>query len=228
MKAVIVDDERLARAELRRLLDAHPHIQIAGEAADAPEALRLIRDTRPDLILLDIQMPGMSGFDLLERLEGHVPHVIFTTAYDQHAIRAFEINALDYLLKPVAPERFAEALSRVPERRSPPATPVFVRDGCRCWIVQQADIRLFESEGNYVRVHFANERPLIRRSLDLLEQQLDAEMFFRANRRQILNLACVERTIIDEGAMLTVILRGGNEVELSRRQSLRFRERFHL
>jgi len=115
MRALIVDDERLARAELTRLLRAHPEIEIAGEARNAEEALELIARLAPDLLFLDIQMPGMSGFELLERLE-QVPQVIFTTAYDQYAIQAFEVCALDYLLKPIAPNRLAAALAKLRPR----------------------------------------------------------------------------------------------------------------
>ena len=229
MKAVIIDDERLARLELRRLLTAHPDVEIAGEASSGDTALSLIEETLPELVFLDIQMPGMTGFDLLERLQDDVPQVIFTTAYDRHAIRAFEVNALDYLLKPIAPDRLAGALSRVPARRSGRRlSQVFVREGERCWVVRLTDVCLFESEGNYARVYFGNERPLIRRSLNALEPQLDGAMFFRANRRQILNFTCIERTTIGATGSLIAVLRGGKSVELSRRQSDRFREQFSL
>lgn len=168
MKALIIDDERLARLELRRLLAAHPEVEIAGEARSGTEALEIIADLAPDLIFLDIQMPGMTGFELLESLED-VPQVIFTTAYDRYAIRAFEVNALDYLLKPIAPERLAAALARVhPRAETARLEQVFVREGECCWIVRLPEIFLLESEGNYVRLYFGNERPLIRRSLSAL------------------------------------------------------------
>jgi len=228
VRALIIDDERLARFELRRLLSAHPDVEIVGEAGSGDEALRLISEMLPDVIFLDIQMPGMTGLDLLERLENDIPQRVFTTAYDQHAIRAFEVNALDYLLKPIAADRLAGALGRVSTRPGRPVSQVFVREGERCWVVRLTDIRLLESEGNYARVHFGNERPLIRRSLNALERQLDESLFFRANRRQILNLASIERTSIGPTGCLTAILRGGIEVELSRRQSDRFRELFSL
>jgi len=139
MKALLIDDERLARLELRRLLAGHPEVEIAGEARGGEEALALIPKLAPDLIFLDIQMPGMSGFDLLERLE-ELPQVIFTTAYDEYALKAFEVNALDYLLKPVAQNRLAAALARVRPRTEPARLEqVFVRDGERCWIVRLPD-----------------------------------------------------------------------------------------
>lgn len=223
--AVIIDDERLARVELRRLLTAHPEVQVVGEARGAEEAVPLIGNLSPDLIFLDIEMPGMSGFEILERLE-EVPQVIFTTGYDQYAIKAFEVNALDYLMKPIAPARLAAALERV--RPAQPKTArleqVFVRDGERCWIVRLADVFLMESEGNYTRLCFGRNRPLIRRSLNSLEEQLDPAMFFRANRKQIVNLKWVEESAIGIGGALMVTLRGGTEVEISRRAAARLRE----
>jgi len=224
MRALIIDDERLARAELGRLLALHPEIEIAGEARNGEEALELIARLAPDLLFLDIQMPGMTGFELLERLDD-MPQVIFTTAYDQYAIHAFEINALDYLLKPIAPDRLAAALSRLrprPERSR--LEQVFVRDGDRCWIVRLPDIFLLESEGNYTRLHFGSERPLIRRSLNALEEQLDPNLFFRAGRKEIINLKWIDKVDIGVNGGLTVTLRGGLTVDMSRRQSTRLRE----
>jgi two-component system LytT family response regulator len=228
MRALIVDDERLARSELRRLLSAHPEVEIVGEARHAEEALELVGKLAPDLIFLDIQMPGTTGFDLLEQLED-VPQVIFTTAYDAYAIQAFEVSALDYLLKPIAPGRLAAALAKVrPAVAQGRLEQVFVRDGDRCWIVHLPDVFLLESEGNYTRLCFGSDRPLIRRSLNALEEQLDAAMFFRAGRKQIINLKWVEKVDIAVSGGLVVRLRGGREVEMSRRQSARLRERMSL
>jgi two-component system, LytTR family, response regulator len=224
MKALVIDDERLARLELRRLLAAHPEVEIAGEARGGEEALAMIPKLAPDLIFLDIQMPGMSGFDLLERLED-LPQVIFTTAYDEYALKAFEVNALDYLLKPVAPARLAAALARVRPRTEPARLEqVFVRDGDRCWIVRLPEIFLLESEGNYTRVYFGSERPLIRRSLNALEEQLDPAMFFRAGRKEMVNLKWIEKVDIAVSGGLVVTLRGGRTIEMSRRQSTKLRE----
>jgi two-component system LytT family response regulator len=228
MKALIIDDERLARVEMRRLLTAHPAIEIAGEAANGQEALAAIAEWSPDLLLLDIQMPGMTGFELLDLLED-VPQVIFTTAFDAFAIKAFEINALDYLLKPVTPERLAAALDRLrPPPRREALEQVFVRDGEHCWIVRLPEISLLESEGNYTRVHFRGERPLIRRSLNALEARLDPDVFFRANRAQIINLKWIESLDLAPSSGLTVSLRGGAQVEMSRRQSDRLRDILRL
>lgn len=231
MRALIVDDERLARAELRRLLAAHPEIEIVGEAQNGEEALTLIGKLAPGLLFLDIQMPALGGFDLLERLDD-MPQVIFTTAYDQYAIQAFEVSALDYLLKPIAPMRLASALAKV--RPQPGAAPdtraarrmerVFVRDGERCWILHLSDIFLLESEGNYTRVCFGAERPLLRRSLNVMEEQLDPALFFRANRQQIVNLKWIDKVDLSIAGGLTVTLRGGRTIEMSRRQSSRLRE----
>ena len=224
MRALIIDDERLARVELRRLLTRHPEIEIAGEARGGQEAIERIAELAPDLLFLDIEMPGMTGFELLERLDD-VPQVIFVTAYDEYAIRAFEVNALDYLLKPVAPVRLAAALAKIrPRQQKSRLEQVFVRDGEKCWIVRLADVFLLESEGNYTRLCFGSQRPLIRRSLNALEEQLDTGVFFRANRKQIVNLKWVAETAISPSGALTLTLRGGTEVEISRRAAVRLRE----
>lgn len=240
MNALIVDDERLARAELRRLLAAHEDVAIVGEAATVDEAETRLRELPVDLLFLDIKMPGATGFDLLERLD-HVPLLVFTTAYDEFALRAFEVNAIDYLLKPIRPDRLAAALDKMRAlwtamRTAAPAESgtrrstdrVFLRDGDRCWIVTIADIALFEGEGNYARVHFGSNRPLIRTSLNALEARLDPALFFRASRRHLFNLRFVERVDagVDDG--YTVTLRGGATVTVSRRQARQLREQLGL
>ena len=184
MKVLIIDDECLARTELRRLLRAHPEVRVVGDAADAESARARIAELRPDLLLLDIQMPGESGFDLLAGLVA-VPHVVFTTAYDEFAVRAFEVNALDYLLKPIEPERLAAAIAKVSAVRklaerapasneAPPrssvdemgvaadrlsaAERVFVRDGENCWFVRLGVVLLFEADGHCTVLHGAVAR----------------------------------------------------------------------
>jgi two-component system LytT family response regulator len=236
MRAILVDDEGLARRELRRLLLKHPHVEIVGEAANADEARELLAGARPDLIFLDIQMPGESGFDLLMKLDSF-PAIIFTTAYDQFALKAFEFGAYDYLLKPVEPARLAASLVRVSDRESVRAPSsglaeevlresdhVFVRDGENCWMVRLAEIQLLESEGNYTRIHFKGEHALVARSLNALELRLDPKVFFRANRGQIVNLHWVQSIQPWFSRGLRIKLRSGSEVEISRRRSQQFRD----
>ncbi len=241
MKVLLVDDERLARNELRRLLAAFPAVAVVGEAANAGQAREQIAALHPDLLFLDVQMPGETGVQLLESLEPPVPQVIFTTAYDEFAVKAFELNALDYLLKPVDPARLAAAIERLQAKTgAAPADPadkparleaadkVFVREGDRCWFVEVKQIRLLESEGNYTRVHFDDAQPQLFRSLNAMEERLDAKCFFRANRRQIINLAWIEKIEPWFSGGLLVQLKGGAKVELSRRQAQEFREKMSL
>lgn len=231
MRAMIVDDEPLARRELRRLLAAFPSVQIVGEAGNIDEARQQILAVKPAVVFLDIQMPGGTGFDLLTSL-GTVPRIIFTTAYDQYAVKAFDVNALDYLLKPIEPERLATALSKLtpqshaeaPEREAP-LEQLFVRDGPRCWFIPLHEVSVFTAEGNYVRVHWGRERPLLGRSLLTLETKLDSRRFFRANRQQLINLDFVGRVDLGVGGTLHVQLRDGHEIQVSRRQAREFRER---
>jgi two-component system LytT family response regulator len=228
VKALVVDDEPLARRELIRLLAAFPRVQVVGEAGNIDDALERIDALAPDVVFLDIQMPGGTGFDLLARLD-RVPRIVFTTAYDQYAVKAFDVNALDYLLKPIEPERLATAIAKLQAPASPePAAPLeqlFIKDGPRCWFVPLREVSLFTSEGNYVRLHWGRERPLLGRSLASLEEKLDPRHYFRANRAQIMNLDFVERVESGDGGRLHVQLRDGPEVELSRRQASEFRER---
>jgi len=232
MRAMIVDDEPLARRELRRLLAEFPWIDIVGEAANVGEAALLIERLLPELLFLDIQMPGGTGFDLLERLE-HLPRVVFTTAYDKHAVRAFEVNALDYLLKPIEPERLAAAVARAQAATaSTPAAAatsgailerLFLRDGDRCWFVPLREVKLFTAEGNYIRLSWDKIHPLLGRPLSSLEPRLDSKRFFRANRQQIINLEYIESVDLGVNGRLHVQLRGGPEVQVSRRQARLFR-----
>jgi two-component system LytT family response regulator len=243
MRALLIDDERLARNALRRMLKAHDDIEIVGGSADVAAAATTIRALNPDLIFLDIEMPGGDGFALLQQLDD-VPITIFTTAYDSYAVRAFEANALDYLVKPISAERLATSLARArrvfsqfsqprsdaPGREQRPTLlrQIFVRDGERCWIVRLADIFLLESEGNYTRLLFAGEAPLILRSLTAIQDKLDPNVFFRANRSQIINLRAIEGVDDDVDGRIVVRLPRGNQVEISRRQSLRLRDLFSL
>jgi two-component system LytT family response regulator len=240
MKALLIDDERLARNELRRLLAAFPEIEVAGEAAQTKQAREQMALIKPDLLFLDVQMPGETGIEFLESLEPPVPNVIFTTAYDEFAVKAFELNALDYLLKPVDPARLAAAIERLhgvmlpsASRRAPAGSlnatdKVFVREGEKCWFVEVGQIRLLESEGNYTRVHFGDAQPQLFRSLNAMEERLDPKFFFRANRRQIINISWIEGIEPWFSSGLLVQLKGGAKIELSRRQAQDFRERMSL
>jgi two-component system LytT family response regulator len=243
MNALLIDDSRLARTELRHLLRAFPDVAVVGEARHADEARQQLAALRPDVLFLDIHMPGQTGFDLLASLEGPAPHVIFTTAYDQYALKAFEVNALDYLLKPVSETRLAAALDKIrslaPAPPLPPApepalplltaqNQVFVKDGERCWFVKLADIRLFEISGGATRVYFEQHQPLIPRSLQQLESRLDPKVFFRANRQQIINLHWISGIEPWFSNSLKISLRNGPEVEVSRSQSGLFRELMSL
>lgn len=244
MRTLIVDDERLARNELKRLLADYEDIEIIGEAANADEAEAAIRKHKPDLLFLDVQMPGDSGFDLLERLDA-VPFVVFATAYDEYALQAFEVSALDYLVKPIEPDRLDEAVQRVLERarQADPQTAVseeepiptltgedqvFVKDGDRYWFVQLNKVRLFESEGNYTRLYFDQNKPLIYRSLSYLEERLAPHQFFRASRQHIINLRWVEDLEPWFNGKIVATLKDGQEIEMSRRRSKQFRERMKL
>ena len=242
MKAIIIDDERLARTELKKLLQEFPEVEVIDEAANAEEGISKIESQQPDLIFLDIQMPGKTGFDMLAQLE-RTPQVIFTTAYDEFALKAFEVNALDYLLKPVEPKRLADAIHKLQSAESrdlrgePVSTnnslltehdQVFVKDGERCWFVKLSDIRLFESVGNYAKVFFGTNKPLILKSLNALEERLDEKTFFRANRKHIVNLRMIEKIEPYFNGGLLLELRGGEKIEVSRRQTVKFKEMMSL
>jgi two-component system, LytTR family, response regulator len=246
MRALIIDDERLARQELKRLLSEFPELEVIAEFSNADDAILGIKEHQPDLIFLDIQMPGKSGFELLEELT-EVPQVIFVTAYDEYALKAFEINALDYLLKPVQVKRLEEAIKKVQarlgkaeasEKSELPAISathvlgendqVFVKDGDKCWFVKLSEIRLFESEGNYVRVYFHSNKPLILKSLNSLEDRLNPKTFFRASRKHIVNLNWIDTMETWFNGGLMIKLKGGEQVEISRRQSAKFREMMSL
>jgi two-component system, LytTR family, response regulator len=241
-KALIIDDERLARNELKKLLADFSEIEIIGEAANADEGIEKIDTLAPDLIFLDIQMPGKTGFDMLQELD-KAPHVIFTTAYDEFALKAFEVNALDYLMKPVEPKRLKEAIQKMQQAEEREAAAslannhrgmlgendqVFVKDGERCWFVKLGEVRLFESVGNYAKVFFGNNKPLILKSLNALEERLDEKVFFRANRKHIINLHMIEKVepFFNGGLMLD--LKGGEKIEVSRRQAVKFKEMMSL
>jgi two-component system LytT family response regulator len=236
-KAIIIDDERLARNELKKLLSEFTQIEIVAEAANADEGIEKIELHNPDLLFLDIQMPGKTGFDMLTELD-KTPHVIFTTAFDDYALKAFEVNALDYLMKPIEPKRLGDSILKLQQKEEKEllalqssnrsllkeTDQVFVKDGEKCWFVKLGDIRLFESVGNYAKVYFATNKPLILKSLNALEERLDERVFFRANRKHIINLHWIEKIEPYFNGGLLVELKGGEKIEISRRQTVKFKE----
>ena len=227
---------------MKKLLQDFPEVEVIDEAANAEEGVAKIESQQPDLIFLDIQMPGKTGFDMLQELD-KAPHVIFTTAYDEYALKAFEVNALDYLLKPIEPKRLADAVQKlngidIKETRTENISSnnslltetdqVFVKDGERCWFVKLNEIRLFESVGNYAKVFFGANKPLILKSLNALEERLDEKIFFRANRKHIVNLRMIEKIEPYFNGGLLLELKGGEKIEVSRRQTVKFKEMMSL
>lgn len=240
-RTIIIDDERLAREELKSILAEYTEIVVIDEAQNGDEGIEKIKKMQPDLIFLDVSMPGMTGFDMLKKID-EIPHVIFVTAYDEYAIKAFEVNALDYLLKPIDHNRLSEAIEKLrqkedqdfesstahelerKDRRLTITDRVFIKDGEKCYFVQLEDVRMLESDGNYVKVYFHGNRPLILRSLNSFEDKLDPEHFFRANRKFIINLNWIEKVDNWFNGGLQVELKSGDKVEISRRQAIRFKE----
>ncbi len=236
--AVIVEDSRLARQDLKELLKDYTTIEVIGEAENVDIAFNLIQNTNPDILFLDINMPDKNGFDLLEMLD-QVPLVVFTTAYDEYAIKSFEYNAFDYLLKPISKERFSKTVKKLQlkaaekkrvesKEKLSETSQIFIKEGEKCWLVTVGDIKLFEIMGNYTRVYFQGEKPLVYRSLDQIEQKLSGATFFRANRQQIINLNTIRKVTSWFNGKLKVVLDSDIEIEISRRQSIRFREQLGL
>lgn len=241
-KTIVIDDERLAREELKSMLSEFNEIEISDEARNGEEGIDKIKDQQPDLIFLDVSMPGMTGFDMLKKLD-YIPHVIFVTAYDEFALKAFEVNALDYVLKPIDPVRLSEAIEKLrqkeetefesenekisrEEKKLDTTDRIFIKDGEKCYFVKLEEVRMLESDGNYVKIHFGKNRPLVLRSLNSFEEKLDTGSFFRANRKFIINLDWVEKVENWFNGGLQVELKSGDKVEISRRQAIRFKEMF--
>ncbi len=232
IRAIIIEDSRLARLELQQQLKSFPDIQIVAEAENAFDGQQAIEEHRPDLIFLDINMPGRDGFEMLEQLSV-VPAVIFTTAYDDYAIKAFEINALDYLMKPITKERLATALEKVSASEVEPLTmqleqQFFIKEGENCFLVKLADVQQFQSVGNYTRVFFNGVNPMTYRSLAQVEAKLPEDSFFRANRSHIVNLNWVRNLQQGISGAFELTLENGNVVELSQRKSTEFKKRWTL
>ena len=240
VRAVIVEDSRLARNELKELIKKHNSIELVGEAENVDSGIELIQQQRPQLLFLDINMPEKDGFELLEMLD-EVPITVFTTAFDEYAIKSFEYNALDYLLKPINAKRFAVAMEKVRaslELRETSeantaealteASQIFIKDGEKCWLVKIGDVSLFEIVGNYTRVYFREEKPLLYKSLNQIEGKLPNQSFFRANRQQIINVNFIQRVVPWFNGKLKITLKNSIEIEVSRRQSYIFKDKMSL
>ena len=236
MRAIIVEDSRLARVELKEQLKTVKQIELVAETGDPDIGIELINSLKPDVIFLDIQMPGKNGFELLDALSFN-PQVIFTTAYDQYAIRSFEYDAVDYLLKPIETERLKTAIDKLSmskEENDVEAlaleanSSVFVKDGEKCWLVELNNIHLIESCGNYCQVYFDGHKPLIHKSLNQLEQRLPGDLFFRANRQQIINLKAIKGVELEVNNNLIIMLKTEQKVEISRRHTSRFKQLLSL
>ncbi len=239
IRAVIVEDSRLARNELKELIKLHDDLELIGEASNVDDGVELIGSELPDLLFLDINMPEKDGFDLLEMLD-EVPITIFTTAYDEYAIKSFEYNALDYLLKPVSNKRFDMAMDKVRSKmaskeESPTnaqkltdSSQIFIKDGESCWLVKVGNISMFEIVGNYTRVFFEDKKPMLYKSLNQVEEKLPSDSFFRANRQQIVNTNYIEDVVPWFNGKLKLTMKNGEEVEVSRRQSYIFKDKMSL
>jgi len=236
MKALIVDDEPWALFEMQRLLAPYSWLTIIGQAASAAEAIEYLEREELDAVFLDVQMRDGDGFSVLPSLPTPAPKIIFTTAYSNFALRAFEVNALDYLLKPIAPDRLAAAMTKLrepgkapnPERDLQADDHIFVQDGGACWFVPVRSIRLLEVNGDYTRVYFGDHQPLIHRTASALENRLPANVFFRVSRKHIVNLTFVASVTPWFSQTLKLTLKGGEEIEVSRRASQTWRKKLSL
>lgn len=234
-KCLVVEDSRLARRELVQLLHELDSFESVKEAANGEEAIVLFEEFQPDVIFLDIHLPGMTGFDFLESIN-QIPKIVFTTAYDEYAIKSFDYNAIDYILKPIKKERLKKAISKLQlhedllkkNSSNNIVNQVFIREGEKCWFVKIDDIRLFESVGNYSRIYFEDKRPMIQRSLNYLEEKLDERIFFRINRQQIINLNFIDKIDTWFSGKLKIKLKTGEKLEVSRRRSNKIKQMFSL
>ena len=237
--ALIVDDEAPARSELRYLLQAFPFVEVVGEAASGQEALPILQQYMPQVLFLDINMPGWNGFDFLQQLDS-TPRVVFVTAYDQHAIRAFEAYAFDYLLKPVLPERLEKTMQQLlleisnettasrQQKQLQVESRFFLKDGNRCFFIQVGEVYLFEALGNYVKVHFKDQSPLLHKSMQYIETVLPPDVFFKCNRSQLVNINYIQKINTHYKGGMLLILHNNTHVEVSQRQAVKFREQMGL
>jgi len=246
LRVLLVDDEPPARRKLRRFLEGARDIEVVSEAGDGPAAIAAIRELRPDLVFLDIQMPGADGFEVIEALDDARPQIIFVTAYHEHAVRAFEVEALDYLLKPFDEPRFRAALERARTRigEREPGLPeaalrrlleaarggqsqrILVKKDDHSFFVRQDEIDWIEAAGNYVKLHTARGDHLVRGTLAGLEERLDPSRFVRISRGAIVNLDRVAELRPWSHGDRIVVLKDGSELTLSRRYRKRLPELF--
>ena len=249
MKAIVVEDSRLAREGLVRMLKDYPELTVVGQADHAGSALTLVNETHPDVIFLDIHMPGGTGFDLLEKLS-YLPQIIFTTAYSEHAIRSFDFNTIDYLLKPISKERLTIAVNKLLARTNSNNndtdtedetqsdndknqtvkdpleghSKLLVKDGDHCFLIRLDTIRYIESQKNYVQLFFEDNKAFVKKSLNSIEARLPKSIFFRANRQYVVNLQEIRRIeeSISDGFVVT--MSDGKELEISRRNAIELKE----
>lgn len=236
IKTILVDDEPLALLELQTMLYKYPEIVVIDTARNALEAVQKANTLKPDLLFLDINLPGKSGFDILQELE-EVPLVIFVTAYDQFAIKAFEVNALDYILKPINTDRLKEAIEKIRKQvvQNKPAEEqltidkrIFIKDGEHCYFIPLKEIFLIESVGNYARMYFQNKKPLLHKSLNYLEEKLPQSHFFRTDRQHIINTDFITSIAPFFNNSLQIELKNDIKIEISQRQSVKFKERMGI
>ena len=239
LRTLIVDDELLSRKKIRAFLQEHPEFQVMGECGDGEQAVAQIRMHKPDLIFLDVQMPGRNGFEVLDGLEDKcTPAVIFVTAFDKYAVRAFEIRALDYLLKPFNKARFAESLNRFHERaarlsgadrkaelkavlqeiqkEARDSERIVVKSGSRSIFLRKGSIEWVEAQGDYVKLHSGKESHLLRETMNALSDRLDPARFVRIHRSRIVNLDYIREIRPLWGGDYTVLMRDGTELTMSR------------
>jgi len=228
IKTVVVEDSELARMEMQHLLSRLDTISVVGEAKNGKEAIELIESLLPDLILLDIHLPDMDGFQVLNEIST-TPPVVFTTAYDEHAVKSFDYNTIDYLLKPIKFSRLQKAVAKIQiEEEKPPFSldnPIFIKGDDQFHIVQLKEIALFSTEGNYTKVYFKNQTQLIHKSLHQIEKRLDPLHFFRTNRNQLISLNHIVQADKWFKGKLMLTLSNGEKVEVSERQSVKLKQR---
>jgi two-component system LytT family response regulator len=218
LRVCVIDDEPPARRALEWLLSREPGVAVVGSTGDGASAVALLEETRPDAVFLDVQMPGLDGFEVLRRLTPPAPTVVFVTAYDAYAVRAFEAQALDYLVKPFSDERFSVVMARVRQLVTvrPSGQPLVVREGHRTLVLPPAEIEWIEAEDYYVRIHAGTRRPLIRRTLQSVLEALEPEGFMRVHRSAAVNLSAVREVRPLSTGDGEVLLASGHIVRVSR------------